>query len=169
MMAELDSVINIVCQGLTDGGVAAIISQNPFGGKKRHTKPIITVGLKAGSAVTCGFAEYLGVRFDENQGTYNELYGKKIDISLSLSLWSPKSESYGHETCLTLFSQVADALKSLPEALKVKELACGETDYDVSAEMFRCDAELKISAFLTAESQDDSQFLDFKLKGVLTN
>ena len=168
-MAELDSVISIVCQSLSSGGVSAIISQNPFGGKKRHTSPIVTVGLKAGSTMSCGFAEYLGMRYDAESDTYNELYGKKIDISLGLSLWSPKTESCGHEKCLMLFSQVVDALKCLPESLKVRELSCGETEYDTTAEMFRCDAELKLSAFLTAESNDDSQFLDFKLKGVLIN
>lgn len=168
-MAELESVISIVCQGLSDGGVSAVISQNPFGGKKRHTRPIVTVGLKAGSTVSCGFAEYLGMKYDPKSDTYNELYGKKLDVALGLSFWSPKTESYGHEKCLLLFSQVADALKSLPESLKVRELSCGETNYDTTAEMFRCDAELKLSAYLTAESTDDSQFLDFKLKGVLTN
>lgn len=168
-MAELDSIISAVCQGLRDGGVSAVISQNPFGGKKRHTKPIVTVGLKAGEAVSCGFAEYLGTRYDTVSGILNELYGKKIEISLGLSLWSPNLEQFGHEMCLKLFSQVTDALNCLPEALKVRELSCGETDYDDTAEMFRCDAELKLSAFLTAENRDDSQFLDFKLKGVLTN
>ncbi len=168
-MAELDTIITAVCQSLSDGGVSAVISQNPFGGKKRHNNPIITVGLKAGTAVSCGFAEYLGMKYDEGLDTYSELYGKKMDLSLGLSFWSPKAEKHGHEKCLMLFSQVADALKSLPVSLKVKELSCGETLFDVTAEMFRCDAELKLSAFLTAESTDDPQFLDFKLKGVLIN
>lgn len=168
-MAELDSVIAIVCQCLADGGASAVISQNPFGGKKKHVKPIITVGLKAGSAVSCGFAEYLGLRYDSVTDIYNELYGKKIDLSLCLAMWSPKNSENGHEKCLMLFSQVVDALKCLPEALKVRELSCGETVYDPTADMFRCDAELKLSAFLTAECSDDSQFLDFKLKGVLIN
>lgn len=168
-MAELESVISIVCQTLSDGGVSAVISQNPFGGKKRHNSPIVTVGLKAGAAVSCGFAEYLGTRYDPNADKYNEIYGKKMDVSLGLSLWSPKTENFGHEKCLILFSQVADALKCLPASLKVKELSCSETHYDAITEMFCCEAELKLSAFLTAESTDDSQFLDFKLKGVLKN
>ncbi|MBE6948502.1 MAG: hypothetical protein E7456_01525 [Ruminococcaceae bacterium] len=168
-MAELETIISAVCRGLSEGGVSAVISQNPFGGKKRHTSPIVTVGLKSGNAVSCGFAEYLGMRYDAENDTYNELYGKKLDIALGLTLWSPKSESFGHEKCLMLFSQVADALHSLPESLKVRELSCGETEYDTAAEMFRCDAELKLSAFLVAESSDESQFLDFKLKGVLIN
>lgn len=166
-MAELDSVIAAVCQGLRNGGVSAVISQNPFGGKKRHTNPIVTVGLKTGTAVSCGFAEYLGMCYNAEKDTYNELYGKKMDISMGLSLWSPKTEEHGHEKCLALFSQVVEALKTLPSSLKVKELSCGETSFDTTAEMFRCDAELKLSAFFTAESTDDSQFLDFKLKGVL--
>lgn len=168
-MAELDTVIGAVCEALIDGGVPAVISQNPFGGKKRHHDPIVTVGFKAGSVISCGFKEYLGMRYDSDTDTESEVYGKRIDLTLGLSLWSPKTSDHGHEKCLTLFSQTADALGSLPEALKVRELSCGETVYDHTAEMFRCDAELKLSAFLTAETADDSQFLDFKLKGVITN
>lgn len=168
-MTELDSIISCVCDGLVTGGVSAVISQNPFGGKKRHVNPIVTVGLKAGSAVSCGLAEYMGMRYISSSDSYCEVYGKKIDVSLGLSMWSPKTSSEGHEKCLQLFSQIIDALDSLPDPLKVKELSCGETHYDPSAEMFRCDAELKLSAFLTAESDDDSQFLDFKLRGVLTD
>jgi predicted heme/steroid binding protein len=33
-MAELDTVITAVCSSLEEGGVSAVISQNPFGGKK---------------------------------------------------------------------------------------------------------------------------------------
>jgi hypothetical protein len=109
------------------------------------------------------------MRYDAGTDTYSEIYGKKLELSLGLSLWSPKTSDQGHEKCLALFSQVAEALGSMPEALRVRELCCGETVYDSTAEMFRCDAELKLSAFLTAESADDTQFLDFKLKGVLTN
>lgn len=168
-MAELDTVISAVCSGLRDGGVSAVISQNPFGGKKRHLRPIVTVGLKSGSVISSGLKEYLGMQYDVTTDTYSEIFGKKLELSLGLSMWSPKTGDQGHEKCLTLFSQVADALGSLPESLKVRELSCGETVYDPTAEMFRCDAELKLEAYLIAESTDDTQFLDFKLKGVLTN
>ena len=163
-MTELETIIGCVCDSLVNGGVSAVIVQNPPGNKKRHTRPIVTVGLKAG-ALSVGSTEYLG----EDRFSRREIYGRRMELTLGLGLWVPKDSENSHETCLELFSQIVGALGELPESVRVKELVCGETVFDTSADMFRCDGELKISAYLIAEKEDDGVFLDFKLKGVITN
>lgn len=163
-MTELETIIGCVRDSLSNGGVSAVIVQNPPCNKKRHTRPIVTVGLKAG-ALSVGSAEYLG----EERFSRREIYGRRMELTLGLGLWVPKDSENSHETCLELFSQIVGALGELPESVRVKELVCGETVFDSSADMFRCDGELKISAYLIAEKEDDGVFLDFKLKGVITN
>ena len=163
-MTELETIIGCVRDSLSNGGVSAVIVQNPPGNKKRHTNPIVTVGLKAG-ALSVGSTEYLG----EDRFSHLEIYGQRIELTLGLGLWVPKNGEDSHDACLELFSQIAGALGELPEAVRVKELVCGETVFDASAEMFRCDGELRLSAYLIAEKEDDGAFLDFKLKGVITN
>ena len=163
-MTELETIIGCVRDSLVNGGVSAVIVQNPPGNKKRHTHPIVTVGLKAG-ALSVGSVEYLG----EDRFSRREIYGRRMELTLGLGLWVPKDSESSHETCLELFSQIVGALGELPESVRVKELVCGETVFDPSADMFRSDGELKISAYLIAEKEDDGVFLDFKLKGVITN
>lgn len=166
-MAELDSILSAVCDTLESKKISAAISRYPYGGKKQHEAPVVTVGLKSGSTAPSGFAEYMGQRYDRVTDTYNEIYGKRLDMSFAIDIYSPKSQAYGAGRCLEIFGEIAEACSSLPSGIRVKEILCGETKYDTAVNMFCCQAELKFTAFLYAEQTGDAEFLDFVLKGVL--
>ena len=166
-MAELDTVITAICDTLEKEKISAAIARYPYGGKERHEAPIVTVGLKSGSAAPSGFAEYMGQRYDSTTDTYNEIYGKRLDMALAIAIYSPKSQEYGAGACLQIFGEIAEACTSLPDGIRVKEIVCGETKFNTDVCMFCCEAELRLTAFLYAEQKEDTEFLDFVLRGVL--
>ena len=168
-MAELDAITSIVRDTLVAGGFQAAICDYPFGGKMRHETPVVSVGIKSGSGVAAGFAEYLGQQYDSENDTYNELFGKKLDVVIGLHIYSPKSESFGADGCLSVFSEAASILSKLPGGLRIREITCGETEYDAAIGMFHCPVDLKCTAFMYAIKKEENDILDFTLKGVLVN
>ena len=169
-MAELNQVIDAVCETLENEKISAAVARYPLEKRKRYTVPIVTVGLKSGEGVTPGFAEYLGERFDKQSGKYVELYGKRLELSLALHIYAPGTAEYGPGHCLKVFGEVTTALAALPEGMRVRKLTCEETVFDHSAELFCCACTLETTAFLYAEkTEENMEFLDFILRGVLKN
>lgn len=166
-MAEIDTVIGAVCDALCEYGVPAVMTAYPSSARERFTSPVATVGLGGGSGVSSGFSEYMGIRFDEVKQTYAEVYGKRLELTLSVGIWSPKDAEYGAAACHAIFGDLVAALPALPNGIRVRELTCGETRFDRSAGMFRLGAELKLTAFLYAEKTDDAEILDFTLRGTV--
>ena len=112
-VAELDTIISAVCNTLITGGISAAISQSPIRAKMRHSSPVVTVGLKGGENISCGFAEYMGMRFDEDTSQFIETYGKRMEMSLALHIYSPKAQEYGAEGCLAVFSERGQLLPQI--------------------------------------------------------
>ena len=139
----------------------------PEGARGRYASPAVAVGLGAGCCVSAGGPEYLGMSFDERIGGSVEVYGKRMELTLALWIFSPRCAPFGAAGCAAVFGELAAALPCLPSGIRVKELRCGETVFDESAGMFRLDAELGISAFFSAEASDDSEVLDFNLRGTV--
>lgn len=164
-MRELDGVISAVCAWLKTLEIDAAPAFLP-GAARRHTAPFVTVGLKSGTAMTCGMAAYLGVQTDEN-GASRELYAKRAELTLGLDIWAPRTESGGATACAELFGTMAAGLPTLPGGIRVREMQCGETTYSETAGMYCCPAALTAAVYLYAQADDDGVFTDFYVKGVL--
>lgn len=168
-MVTLSGITRALESCLKDGGVGAAIREYPPEYKKRYDAPVLCVGLKNGAGALSGFAEYLGEKFDPETNGYNEIYGKRIDLTFGLHIFSPKADAYGALGCLAVFAEVAGALSNLPSGLKVREIVCGETKFDLEVNMFHCEIELFCTACMYAVKKEDTEYLDFVLKGVLVN
>lgn len=167
-MAELDQVLQAVCTSLENSDISVAIQRYPLEMRKRYTTPVITVGLKSGVGTTPGFAEYIGQRYVQESDQYIEVYGKRLELTLCLNIYAPKSEANGAGKCMELFGKVLTTLNTLPSGLRIRSVTCGETEFDHSANLFCCPCEVKLTAFLYAETTEDiGEFLDFILKGVL--
>ena len=140
-MAELDNIINTVCQVLNTQNIPAI-RVFPYKNKEKHTQPIITVGLKSGEGLPTGIAEYMGTKYYQESDTYVEIFGKKMDITLQADIYSPRSDKYGAEKCMDLFGEIAQATLMMPAGLKIKRLACSQTKFDTEINMFVCNTEI---------------------------
>lgn len=159
--------MELVRDALTDGDTDAFICGYPNGMKKRQEKPVVAVHMKSGSGIPPGFYEYMGIRYDPDLDDYTELYGKKLELTLGLYIYSPKTPQFGAEACMAVFRRILERLSAIPDCLRVKEIQCGETGFDEKTDMFLCPAELKCTAFLYAEKRDDGEILDFILRGVI--
>lgn len=166
-MTEIETIIDRVKRAIKDSGISAAVTDHPGDLQNRFDGPVIFVGFSSGSGVSAGFLGYIGTEYDENADEYYEIYGKKLDITLSLDIRSPLTKKGGAE-CTAVFSDIVCAVDDLGNGIKVREISCGDVFYDKVPNMYCCRAELKCTAFLYARKTDDSsEFTDFKLKGEL--
>ena len=114
-----------------------------------------------------GFHDYLGEWYDEKTASYQERYGKELDVSLLLDAYAPRA--VGAAGCDTLLDQVQNVLTASPPAgLRMGDMEWGEVDFDRKADLFRRRATLHCSAAFVATIQEETGLLlDFKLKGEL--
>ena len=164
-MTELENIVAAVTEYLNSAADTAVCAY-PVHKMPGYNVPVTAVGIADGEAVQSGFGEYLGIYSDPENGE-RELYGKRMDITLSLYVYSPKTEEYGVSGCHKTFGEIVKAMEKAPFPINVRELACGETGYDSDTGMFLCRCSMKCSCWLTAEMLDDGIFTDFKLQGVM--
>lgn len=164
-MSELESIVSAVCSWLETLGIRAAAAYIP-GAARRHTEPIVTVGLKTGAAMTCGQADYLGIKTDET-GASRELYAKRADLTLELDIWAPRTAEGSAQACADIFGTLAARIPALPGGIRVREISCGETRFDETAGMYFCPAAMSATVFLYAQAEEDGMFTDFYVKGVL--
>ena len=166
-MTEIESVIAGVCSAIETCGVGNVFTAYPYGTRERYLSPVVTVGVKAGSGMGASFAEYLGESYDRDTDSYTEVYGKRLELTLAVCIYSPKSAEYGADGCASVFGSVVSALPSLPSGVKVREIKCGETVFDEKTGMFLLESEIRLTAFLTAEASDEDEVLYFTLRGTV--
>lgn len=166
-MTEIELIIDKIKNVIKDGQVAASISDMPGGKKYRFTTPVVSVGLAGSSGMSAGFLGYIGTEYDADTDTYSEIYGKRLELKLSLDIRTPAGDLGGDE-CIAVFSQIVNLLEDLGSGIKVREYSCGDVSYDKNLDMYCCRAEVSCTAFLYAKKSDDStEFTDFTLKGEL--
>lgn len=164
-MAEIDSIISAVCSVLSEKTGNTSVKIFPAGAKKRYEDPVITVGLKAGSGVSAGFAEYLGERYDERTSSYFETYGKRLELTLGIDVYSPNNSNFGADKCLEIVSVIMGAVPEFQSGIRVKKITCGETGFDMSTGMFLCPVEMECTCVFYAEKLDDEELTAFRLRG----
>ena len=160
----LDRVREALAEYLQDRGIHAVTAWSEEA-KKRHGKPVVAVSLKESRGTGAGFQNYLGERYNEADGRWEELYGKKLELTFGLDLYGGTEQ--GAAGCQKEFDALADALASGgPEGLRLGALSCGETEFDRETGMFHCPAELEASAWMYAVAAGDGGvLLDFTVRG----
>ena len=169
-MTELEYILEAVVNGLSSAGTGNVIRAYPPGVTAAYTEPVTAVGLKSGSGVSVGLAEYMGMEYDSVSDSFREVYGKKVELSISLDIYSPRDDVYGAAACTAVFGRIMTAAMSRPSGIKILEMSCGETVYDSVSRMFRCQGELRCAvALYMAKSDEGADFTSFKIKGELEN
>jgi hypothetical protein len=162
----LESVLSAVIGVFNDSGICAA---RAYTGHEinRDAGPRVHIGIKKGLSESAGFGGYLGTRLDPERGEV-ELFGYKLDVTIELMLCAP--ESGGAAAAEALYSQIAEAVCGLPSGIKQKRLALKGGEADLKTGMFKCEAELDCTVhFVFTVSQEDTEFLDFEIKGVVKN
>lgn len=161
----LDRVREGLTEYLTEHGIHAVTAW-PEERRKRHSAPVVAVLLQEVGNSGSGFQDYLGERYNPERRCWEELYGKKLELTFGLHIYGGKDA--GAAGCGICFDALAGALSAGgPEGLRLGNLSCGATAFDQETGMFLCPAKLEASAWLYAVAgEDGGELLDFEVRGV---
>ena len=163
MSAGIEAVRERMADYLNARGVAATAAW-PGEGRKDQTGCMVAVSLRGCQVGPAGFQDYLGERYDEGTGLWQELYGRRAKLTFGLDLYAP---AQGDGAALqAAFDALAAALaQGGPEGLAVEEFSCGETIYDQRARLLKRPAQAVCAAYLCAAEGPDGIFTEFEVRG----
>ena len=160
---ELDALRTYMTALLREQGVEAMESW-PLEERPRLTSVVAAVSIRSCKAEPGAFWEYLGEELEPDTGTWRERYGRRLEVRLGLDLWA--AGAGGAERLQAAFDGLLEALRDgEPEGLRIREITCGETEYDRTTGLMVRRVEAKCGAFLYAAAEEGSAFLEFEIRG----
>ena len=128
--------------------------------------PGVVVSLQSCRAEHGAFLDYLGERYNRDTGLWEELYGRRAEVTFGLELRASKAQGSGP------LQELLDRLGSVlaagaPEGLSLRFFSCGETEYDGESRTYSRQAQAVCLACLYAAARPGETFLDFELRGGL--
>ena len=126
---------------------------------------VAAVGVGAASGKTAGFCHYLGEMKDPETQAVRERYGKELFGQITVELRANRAADCerGCETATEVL------LGGLPEGVRTGELTWEAICWEKTTGMFLRRGVLECRALFLAESAVESgEFLDFRLKGVMS-
>lgn len=165
MSTGLEHIRERMADYLNNSGVNAMAAW-PEKSWRPGKNPVAVVSLRGCRAESSGLMDYLGERFNEKTGLWEELYGKKAQLIFGLDLYAP--EKGDGADLQAAFDRLAQALTlGSPEGLAIREFSCGETVYDPVSRMRKRPVQAVCDAWLCAAAQPGGTFRDFELRGGL--
>ena len=166
-MNGLEQVKNAVAGALEKAGIRARIAYAP-GWAKAYAEPVVVVGLRTGESRGGAVGSYLGERVDPETQASQEVYGMRLELTLSMDIYAPPGE--GAAGCDSALEGLHRAvLHGLPSGLRPVELRWDEMGWDKDTAMFLRRGSLVCSAYFVATASEDGLLLsDFILKGMVT-
>ena len=165
MSAGLERICHVVADYLNERGVAAVTAW-PAAPRQEREEPVAVVSLRGCRAGHSGFQNYLGDRFDQETGRWEERYGKKAELTFGLDIYAP--EKGGGEAVQETFDALAGALLlGGPQGMDLREFSCGQTLWDGERRRLKRPVEAVCTAWLCAVADQGSGFIDFNLRGVV--
>ena len=160
---DFQTVRERMAEFLRRSGVEAVCAY-PDGRRARRTGVVAAVSVRACQGGPEGFRDYLGERYDEATGTWQELYGRRITLTFGLDLCAPREA--GAAAVQRAYDKLAEAFQwEGPAGLALQELSCGETAFDREAGLFRRPVTAVCRGFLYAVASEGGTFLDFIVRG----
>ncbi len=166
-MNGLEQVKSAIAGALETAGIRVRTACAP-GWARAYPGPVVAVGLRTGESRGGALSSYLGQRVDPATQVSQEVYGMRLELTLSLDIYCPpKDGTEGCDQVLEALHQIM--LNGLPSGLRPTELKWEEVVWDEDTAMFLRRGSLGCSAYFTAASSEDGLLLsDFILKGVVT-
>ena len=159
-MAGLDEIRERMAQFLTEQGLEAVTAW-PEVRRTRRNGAAAAVSLRSCEGGPAGFQDYLGECYNQDTGRWEELYGRRVKITFGLDLYG---ESAGE--LQTAYDRMAEAFQwEGPAGLALRELSCGETEFDRAAGLYRRAVTAVCQGYLYAVADEGGTFLDFVVRG----
>ena len=152
-----------VCRWLTERDIPA---REGWSGEVRPAaeEVVVLVSVREYTARCAGFEHYLGERYNEETAAWEELYGRKVELTLGLDLYAPEREK--EENLQKLAQRLAGVLTlEAPEGLQVEQITCGSTQWDEKQRRLKREMSARCTAWLRAVCAGEQEFLDFELRG----
>ena len=168
MSMGLERIREKLAEYLTKQGVSAAAAW-PVKEREKLTGAVAAVSLRGCSAGPSGFQDYLGERYDADSGQWQELYGRKAELTFGLDLYAPPS--LGEEGLQAAFDKLMEALAGGrpsgpgPAGLTLREVSCGETGYDAAGRLLKRSVQAVFDTYLYAVTEPGGAFLDFEIQG----
>ena len=160
MSGGLENIREQMVDYLKERGVQAFAAW-PAGERPVQEGALVVVSLRGCQAGPAGFQHYLGERYDERTGLWQELYGRRVTLTFGLDLYG---ESAGE--LQTAYYRMAAAFQwEGPAGLALRELSCGETEFDRAAGLYRRAVTAVCQGYLYAVADEGGTFLDFVVRG----
>lgn len=149
-----------LAQWLTGGGVPAVTAW----AEEKRLRPgaaLAAVSLRSLESGSAGYQDYLGERFDEKTGAWEELYGKKLELTFGLDLYAATAEAVS-----AALERMGELLSSSgPAGLAPVGFSAGETAYQSESRRYFCPVQAKFQVWAAAAAREGETFLDFEIKG----
>ena len=128
--------------------------------------PVVVVSLRSCQAGPAGFQDYLGERYNQETGLWEECFGKQAELTLGLDIYAP--EGGDGQVVRQTFDQLAGALiLGGPEGLRAEEFSWEEMDYDSQSRRLRGRVRAVCRVCLQGIAESGGEFVDFELRGVV--
>lgn len=165
-MNRLDTIRETMAAFLREQGLDAVCAwpeKNRTGGGGA----VVAVSLRACQGGPAGFQDYLGERYNQEAGRWEELYGRKISLTFGLDLYAGRGAAAGAAEIERAFDRLTQAFaQGGPTGIRLLTLSRGESGFDQNAGRFQCAAEAVCEGFLYAVADEAGAFLDFEVRGV---
>ena len=164
-MKELAQVRDAVISALRGAGLTALAAF-PAEHARAYSGAVAAVAVGAARGKAVGLCNYLGEVDDKTHGTVREVYGKQLEGIITVDIRGRRAAE-GETGC----ERAAEALLGgLPAGIRPGELRWEALTWERETGMFLRRGELQCRTFFVAESREDgAAFLNFILKGVITN
>ena len=147
-------------------GVPCLLAY-PTEDRQERQSAFLLLGLERFEGESAGFTSYRGSRPRAGGKDWEEVYGQRVRVVLSLTLCCPRKE--GEAGTMALMEQTLQALEGLyPAGLTPGELVWEEVKYDGSARLFRRKGLLECSGLVYAPEGQAEDFLQFEVRGGIT-
>lgn len=163
MTGALNALRESVVQLLREYGLYAVAAMEPDS-RRRWDGTVAAVALSRVACADGGFRDYLGLRGDPASGGQEELYGKELELTLSLDLYAPRSG--GESACREALGVMAEALICRGAGgLPVRELCAERVEFLERDGLYRLPISCTCKGWLVAAADDSGAFTDFEVKG----
>ena len=92
MSAGMEQIRAQMAEHLNSHGVVAVTAW-PDSGRTEEGRVVAVVSLRGCQVGPAGFQNYLGERYDQETGLWQERYGRRARLTFGLDLYAPKQGS----------------------------------------------------------------------------
>lgn len=163
MTGALNELRRSVVELLREYGLSAVTAMESDS-RRRWDCPVAAVSLSRVVCAPGGFRDYLGLRDNPDTGLQDELYGRAVELTLSLDLYAPRNG--GERACQQALGVMAEALSCRGAGgLTVLELQSGQVEFLERDGLYRLPVSCTCKGWLVAAVDSSGAFVDFEVKG----